>query len=210
MDRVLEFFVGLPPLLVYLVLGVGAALENVVPPIPADTFILLGGFLAAHGGPDAKLLFVVTWACNVGSALTVFALARRHSPGFFERGFGRHLLNPHQMERMGGFYARWGAAAIFVARFLPGLRAVVPASAGATGLGWWKVAPPMAIASAIWYGALVWLGTTAGTNLDRIRGWLDQANGVLLALALVVFGGAGAWWWRTRRAPEPTHSDGLP
>ena len=81
MERVLAFFLGLPPLLLYLVLGVGAALENVVPPIPADTFVLLGGFLAARGGPDPWLVFLATWGGNVGSALLVYRLARRHGPG---------------------------------------------------------------------------------------------------------------------------------
>lgn len=200
MDRVLSFLVGLPPLLVYAVLGAGAALENVIPPIPADTFVLLGGFLSARGGPDPVLVFLVTWACNVGSALAVFALARRHGPTFFQGAIGRRLLNPWQMDRMARFYARWGPAAIFCARFLPGLRAVVPPSAGATGLPWWKAAPPMVLASGIWYGGLVWLGAAAGGNLDRLSGWLARANGVLLLVAALVVGAAGAWWWRTRRS----------
>jgi membrane protein DedA with SNARE-associated domain len=201
MDRVIAFFLGLPSLLIYVVLGAGAALENVVPPIPADTFVLLGGFLAARGGPDPWLVFVVTWCANVASALFVFWIGRAHGPRFFAHGFGRHLLNPHQAERMRRFYARWGLPAIFFARFLPGLRAVVPGTAGVSRMSWWKVAPPMAIASGIWYGALVWLGFTAGANLERIRGLLDRVNLGLLVVALLVFGAAGVWWWRTRRPP---------
>src|SRR5262245_10581577 len=98
MDRVLDFFLGLPSLLVYVVLGVGAGLENTIPPIPADTFVLLGGFLAARGGPNPWLVFVATWAANVASALAVFWLGRTQGPRFFERGLGRHLLNPQQAE----------------------------------------------------------------------------------------------------------------
>ena len=52
LDAVLSFFMGLPPLLIYLVLGAASALENIVPPIPADTFVLLGGFLSALGDLD--------------------------------------------------------------------------------------------------------------------------------------------------------------
>lgn len=203
MERVLDFFLALPPLLVYLVLGLGAALENVIPPIPADTFVLLGGFLAARGGLNPWLVFLATWGANVGSALLVYWLACEHGARLFERGIGRHLLNAHQAERMGRFYARWGVPAIFFARFLPGLRAVVPATAGVIRLGPWRVAPPVALASALWYGAIVWLGVTAGGNLDRIRGWLALVNGGLLLIALVIFAAAGVWWWRTRRLPDP-------
>ena len=198
MDRVLDFFLRLPPLLVYLAIGVGASLENVVPPIPADTFVLLGGFLAARGGPNAWVVFLVTWGGNVASALVVYWLGRTRGPRFFEHGFGRHMLNAHQAERMRGFYAKWGVPAIFLARFLPGLRAVVPGTAGVSKLGWWRVAPPLAIASGIWYGALVWLGLTAGNNLERVRALLDRVNLWLLVAALAIFAAAGVWWWRTR------------
>jgi membrane protein DedA with SNARE-associated domain len=198
MDRVLGFLLALPPLLVYVALGAGAALENIVPPVPADTFVLLGGFLAARGGPDPVLVFLATWGANVGSALWVFRIGLTHGPRFFEHGFGRHLLNPHQAERMRRFYARWGLPAIFLARFLPGLRAVVPGTAGLARLSWWQVAPPMAIASGIWYGALVWLGLTAGNNLDRIEALLDRVNLGLSLVALAIFAAAGVWWWKTR------------
>jgi hypothetical protein len=48
-DAVLEWLADLPPVLIYLVIGIGAAVENVFPPVPADTFVLLGAFLAASG-----------------------------------------------------------------------------------------------------------------------------------------------------------------
>jgi membrane protein DedA with SNARE-associated domain len=201
MDRVLAFFLDLPAWLLYALLGAGAALENIVPPVPADTFVLLGGFLAARGGPDAVTVFLVIWGANVASALFVFWIGLTHGPRYFEHGFGRHLLNPHQAERMRRFYARWGLPAIFLARFLPGLRAVVPGTAGLARMSWWKVAPPMAIASAIWYGGLVWLGVTAGSNLGRIKELLDRVNFWLLLVALAIFASIGVWWWRTRHPP---------
>jgi membrane protein DedA with SNARE-associated domain len=199
LDAVLSFFVGLPPFLIYLVLGAGSALENIVPPIPADAFVLGGGFLSALGGLDAPLVFLVTWSTNVLSALAVYQISRAHGPSFFQHGWGRHLLNHHQMERLRLFHEEWGVVAIFLTRFLPGLRAMAPAVAGVSRLGWWRVAPPVAVASAIWYGALVWLGSTAGTHLDEIKERVDQANLMLLGIALVLFCCAGLWWWRSRR-----------
>jgi membrane protein DedA with SNARE-associated domain len=61
------------------------------------------------------------------------------------------------------------------------------------------VAVPLALASAIWYGALVWVGATAGRNLDTLMTWLDKLNLVLLGVAVVLFGGIFWWWWRSRR-----------
>jgi membrane protein DedA with SNARE-associated domain len=208
MDRVIGFFLGLPSLLVYIVLGLGASLENIIPPIPADTFVVLGGFLAAQGGLDPWLVFLATWGGNVASALFVYWLGFTRGPRFFQHGFGTRLLNAHQAERMRAFYARWGVPAIFLARFLPGLRAVVPGTAGVSRLRWWSVAPPLAIASAIWYGALVWLGLTAGRNLERVQALLDRVNLWLLLVALAIGAAAGTWWWRTRHAHAAPSGEG--
>ncbi len=206
MEEILAFLGGLTPTLVLVILGVGAALENVVPPIPADTFVLLGGFVAGTGGVDAWTAFGVVWAANVGSALAVYWAGHRYGPSFFREGWGRRLLAEHQVQRVRTFYRRWGLPAIFLSRFLPGFRAVVPAFAGVSGLAFLPVAVPVATASAIWYGILVWLGATAGRNLDVIVGWVEGTNLALLAVALVLLAGLVAWWWRTRpgnrRAPD--------
>ena len=200
MTRILALLTGLPPLLVYVLLGAGAALENLVPPVPADTFVLLGGFLAARGAADPWLVWVVTWAFNVGSALLVYWMGHRYGRTFFEVGMGRHVLNQHQMERMRHFYSRFGVAAVFFTRFLPGLRAVVPAFAGVSHQRFLPVALPVALASALWYGALVWLGVLAGRNLERIVGWVGHANRALLAVAVVLVAAVVWWWVHSRRA----------
>jgi membrane protein DedA with SNARE-associated domain len=196
---VLAFLGRLPAALIYAVLGVGAALENLVPPVPADTFVLLGGFLAARGRADVWLVWAVTWSFNVGSALLVYWIGHRHGRTFFEHGLGRHVLNEHQLERMQHFYRRFGPFAIFLTRFLPGLRAVVPAFAGVSHQRFLPVAIPVAAASALWYGAVVWLGATAGRNLEAILRTLEETNLVLLGVAALLGGGVAWWWVRTRR-----------
>ena len=64
MNTILSFLGGQGPFLLYSLLGIGSALENFFPPIPADTFVLLGAFLAAGGRADAWTVFLVTWLAN--------------------------------------------------------------------------------------------------------------------------------------------------
>jgi len=201
-SELLEWMIGVPGPVLYLVLGAGAAIENVVPAVPADTFVALGGLLSALGDVSARGIFLATWVCNVGSALVVYRLAYRHGRGFFADGFGRHVLRPHQMQRMERFYARWGTPAIFFTRFLPGVRSVVPVFAGVTLQGWLPVGLPIAVASAIWYGALIWLGSWAGQNLDLLAALLARLNSALGIIAALVAAAALTWWWRSRRPPE--------
>ncbi len=203
MEGILQFFEALPPGLLYGVLALGAAFENIFPPLPADTFVLLGGFLSSAGVGDPRWVFVWTWLANVGSALLVYRLGHVYGRPFFEHGWGRRLLNERQLDLLGQFYGRWGVFAIFFTRFLPGFRAVVPAFAGVTHRRFGEVVLPLALASAIWYGVLVWLGAVTEQNLDTILRVLSNANTALLIAALVLLGLVGWAWWRTRHEHRP-------
>jgi len=187
-----------PPVVVYVTLGLGAALENIVPAVPADTFVALGGLLSTLGDLDVRWIFVATWSLNTASAMLMYRVGWIHGRPFFERGWGQRVLKPHQMDRMVRFYDRWGTWAIFLTRFLPGLRAVVPIFAGVTQQRPLFVVAPIASASAIWYGALIWIGVATGHNLDTLRAVLSRTSGILAAVAAVVFFFAARWWWRTR------------
>lgn len=204
LQDLLGFLDGLHPVVVYGVLGVGAALENVVPPVPADTFVLLGGFLAGRERADGWTVFAVTWLANVVSALAVYAAGLRYGRSFFAEGVGRYVLHEGQLRRIRAFYDRWGLAAIFFTRFLPGLRAVVPAFAGVSHQRFLPVAAPLVLASAIWYGMLVWLGATAGRNIETIWRWVQGTNRVLVVLAALLASGAFVWWYRTRHPAAPS------
>jgi membrane protein DedA with SNARE-associated domain len=202
MHRFLELLGGLPPALIYVVLGAGAAVENVFPPIPADTFVLVGAFLAERGSANVWAVFVVTWLSNVASALAVYALARRYGNGFFETSTGRRLLRPRQMDRIARFYRRWGTPAILISRFLPAFRSIVPVFAGIVRLQPLRVALPLAVASGLWYGALVVAGRFAERNFGAIVRVFNNTSAVLLVVAVLLLGAVGIWWWRTRHDDE--------
>jgi membrane protein DedA with SNARE-associated domain len=198
--QLLGLFEGLPSWLAYLVLGMGSALENVFPPVPADTFVILGAFLAARGGlVSAPTVFWVTWVANSVAAGAVYGAGRRYGESFFGSGVGRYLLNPHQMERMRGFYDRWGLWAIFFTRFLPGVRAVVPVFAGVTRQAAPRVLLPIVVASGIWHAFLVVAGVGAGQNLEAVVARVRGLNGWLIGFALLVTMAVAVWWIRTRR-----------
>ena len=201
MDGAVDLLAGLPPSLVYPLLAAGAVVENVLPVLPADTLIVVGGFVAALGRVDVVPVFLTVWLFNVAGAAAVYLLGLRYGRAFFHSGAGRRLVPHGGMRRMESFYRRWGVAAIFVARFLPGFRALVPVFAGVAGVGAFRVVPPMLAASALWYGALVRLGYLAGDNLDAVMDSFARANrGLLAASALLAVALAVGWWRFKRRA----------
>ena len=172
-----------------------------IPPVPADTFVLFGAFLAAAGRANPWAVFFVTWFANVGSALAVYGFARRHGTRFFRSRVGHWLLHPRQLEQIGRFYARWGVPAIFFSRFLPGLRAMVPVFGGVAHVPLSRLAPPLAVASGLWYGFLVYAGAAAGRNWEQILEASERYGRVGLWVAIPLLALIAWWWWRSRRAP---------
>lgn len=195
---VFDWLVAAPDAVFLLTLGVAAGVENVVPPIPADVVVLVGSVLATQAGAHLGLLFLAVWIGNVVGALLVYGVGRRYGFAFFQGRLGRLLLRPEQIATVGVFYRRFGFPVIFLSRFLPMFRAIVPVFAGVSGVGFLKTAIPIATASALWYGGLVYIGATAGKNwevliegLESVSGWLWLA--ALLAAVPVL------WWWRGTR-----------
>jgi membrane protein DedA with SNARE-associated domain len=199
LDALLERLAELPALATYLVLAAGAAIENVFPPIPADTVVLFGAFLAGTGQANPWLVLLATWVANVAGAVGVYFVAARYGLRLFTDGPGRYLLNQGQLARIARFYGRWGAPALFFSRFLPGVRALVPVFAGVSGLRPPYVIAPIAAASLLWYGALVWLGAGTGDNWDEVRALMGRVDAPLAWVTGTVVLLLALWWIRTRR-----------
>lgn len=199
LDRWLQALADLPPTVTYLSIGLGAGFENLIPAIPADTFILFGAFLAANGRASVSTVFLVTWLSNVATAILVYWLARWYGARFFRTRIGSALLRPAQLEQIAVFYAHWGVPAIFVGRFLPGFRALIPVFAGISRVRARRVVPPVALASGLWYGIVVYAGAIAGQNWRAILGVLEAWGDVLLVVALLLGLLVAYWWWRSRR-----------
>jgi membrane protein DedA with SNARE-associated domain len=180
----------------YALIGVLAALENVLPIVPADTVVALGAFLAGRGVLDAWVVFGVTASANVASTMAVYALARRYGAAFFRSPLGRRLFPESVLAHIQRAYQRHGTYGLFLSRLLPVWRAVVPPFAGAVGLSPWRAIPPLALASTLWYGVLTWLVVRLGQDLDHVLRLLQGANRVLGGVALVASVTVAALVWR--------------
>lgn len=187
-ESLLDRLLGLPDTAVYVLIGALAAVENVFPPMPADTAVAIGAFLSHHGSVLARTVFLVTWSCNVVGATAVYLAGRALGRHFFTGRVGRQLLQPARLERLEKMYARHGTWGIFLSRFLPGVRAVVPAFAGVARLDVLRAVLPMAAASGIWYGTLTLVVARAAGEIEDVARIVAGLNWTFLALALAVVG----------------------
>ncbi|HJU90606.1 MAG TPA: DedA family protein [Gemmatimonadaceae bacterium] len=196
-EQLFDWLTGLPPIALYVALAITAAIENFFPPVPADTVVAFGSFLAARGEATVFGAFLSTWIGNVGGAMAVYALGRKYGTAWLEKRLSR-FGGPGREKRLEALYARWGLGAIFLSRFLPGVRAIVPPFAGAFGVRPVPVALAIGIASALWYGLVTYLAYRVGADWET----LTQSIGSLTTYAAMIAGAVAAFAfvvWLVRR-----------
>lgn len=203
LDSLVLWLADLPPVALYTVIAVLAAIENIFPPFPADTAIALGAFLSHRGVTDATTVFIVTLVANLAGAMGMYWLAARHSSALFHSTLAKNLLSEDGLTKVRREYQRFGLVGLFIGRLLPGFRAVVAPFAGLIHVGPWRAFVPMALASALWYGAIVYGAAALGERWDQVVVVLGGVNRVAGIAAAVLFIWLVIWgrkrWQRVRR-----------
>ncbi|MFZ5747966.1 MAG: DedA family protein [Pseudomonadota bacterium] len=169
-------------------------LENVVPPIPSELIMGLGGIAVARGDMAlAPLLIAATFGTVLGNVFW-YEIGRRMGVArlrpIVDR-WGRWLtLDWREIERLEGYFERRGGAVVFVFRMLPTFRTMISLPAGLLAMPRWKFLLWTAAGSAIWNTVLAGAGMYLGqrfADLDRVVG----PAAVVLIAAFV------AWYfWR--------------
>ena len=199
MQGMFDWLLGLPAAALYVALALTAALENFFPPLPSDTVVAFGAFVAARGHGTAAGAFLSTWIGNVAGAMIMYALGRRFGASRLER----KLLGAESEaaeRRLEALYGRYGMGALFVSRFLPMVRAIVPPFAGALRIPALRVTLAIGTASALWYGLLTYAGFTVGTDWHQMLPIIKEYGTVTGAIAVaLVVAGFGIWWMRRSR-----------
>ena len=199
-QSILDWLVSLPASAFYIVLGVVAAIENFIPPFPADVVVAFGAFLAAKGH-RGSLTFVAfsIWLGNVIGAMVVYGLARRYGAERLEQRLaGKHAESWDK--RLHALFDRYGSLAVFFGRFVPGVRALVPAVAGAVRSPVFSTMLLIGLASAIWYGGITYIAYRVGSSWEVLRDTIGQYSTVVgIVGAVVLVAGVVIWQLRRRR-----------
>jgi membrane protein DedA with SNARE-associated domain len=120
---------------------------------PGETAIVLGGVVAAQGDISLPLVLLVAWLAAAAGDFASFLLGRRLGRRFLlTRGPSLGVTVP-RLQQVDQFYARHGAKAILIGRFIGLVRAVSPFLAGASGLRTRAFLPWSLLGTAVWASA---------------------------------------------------------
>jgi membrane protein DedA with SNARE-associated domain len=186
MSPAIEWLLDQPAPLVFLLLALMAATENVFPPVPADVAAALGAFWAAENGRSPWLLGFVCFAANQVSAMAVYFWARARGEAVLTSPLFASLLPAEDREPIRRRVEAWGAWGVFLSRFMPGLRAAVLPFAAIYGLSPARALLPAAVASLLWYALLTAAGASLGLAYKEVATLVNRSTGFLGAVALAV------------------------
>ena len=159
-------------------------LGNVGLPVPEESILVLSGYLAWRG--DLKLALVIAVGIIAAAAGDIigFWIGRRYGHAALDRYRQSMLVRPERLESVTRFLNRYGAFAVFAARFIPGLRFMAGPLAGAAG-----VRPSVFVAANL-LGAVVYvphavgigfgLGYGVGEYAERLRHVFGRVETIVL------------------------------
>jgi membrane protein DedA with SNARE-associated domain len=156
-------------------------------PIPSELIMPFSGYLVYMGRFDLFLVVLAgTVGCNIGSAIAYWIGAKGGRP-LVER-YGRWvLMSNHDLDRMTGFFEKYGSIAILIGRMLPIVQTFVAFPAGIAKMARLRFHIYTTAGSLIWYFCLAWTGRKLGEawNTDpRLHEWFHRFHLVVeLALA---------------------------
>lgn len=161
-------------------------IESLGVPVPGETALLVGVFLATQGRLSVVAVAAVGWIGAVLGDNTGYLIGRRWGRRLVNLpGIGR-FYSPARMERAESFFERRGWVAVFVGRFVALLRIFAGPLAGMHRMPWPAFVAANAAGGAVWVAVIVTIGVLVGSNLDNAVGLVGKAGYLGLAGVLVL------------------------
>lgn len=166
--------------------------------IPGETFVLLGGFLAAQGKLDWGDL--MTWVCAgaiLGDSIGYEVGKRVGRAGLLRIGRWVRLREDH-LRGVEEFFHRHGGKAVVLARFTALLRALMPFVAGSSRMRYRRFLLFNATGGIVWGAGVVLVGYLAGASWRVVGHWIGQAAGIVGVFFVLVIVLGWVWRWLVR------------
>lgn len=181
----------------YWAVAVMLLLESAGLPLPGETILLLASFLAysEHELRFPWIIAVGTLATAVGGELG-FAMGRHGGRPLIERYRQVFGVSTESVARGDRLFERYGAATVFLARFIFGMRVLASLLAGALHMPWRKFVLFNFLGAAVWVTAICGAGYLFGGHWGRLVHDLKRFD---LAVTILIVAAVMLWWWRSRK-----------
>jgi membrane-associated protein len=150
----------------------------VTPFLPGDSLLFAAGTFAGAGSLNIAVILALLWLAGIIGDGVNYGIGR-----FFGARVSRYI-RPAYIEKTHGFYAKYGAKTIVIARFVPIVRTIAPFVAGVAKMDYRVFTMFNIIGSTLWVGVLVGGGYLFG-NIPIIRDNFSIAILIIIVVSIL-------------------------
>jgi membrane-associated protein len=198
---ILRFVMGLLLNHGYLVIFIGAALDNFGLPASGDIVLFAGGWFSNLGLAELPPVMLSGLAGALVSDNAVYWVGRKGGRPLVNRILKMRLLhfliNEKSLEKVERYFDSHGGKTVFVGRFGPGLRSMTPLFAGVTRMKYYRFLPYNFSAAVVWAVAYTLVGYAFGSYWSDLLAIAKSFGFGVVALVILVL---IAYVLRRRRA----------
>ena len=175
----------------YLTICLAMFLENIIPPIPSEIIMPLGGFFVYQ--QKLNFYILVFWGLlgTILGSLPWYYLGRlvneKRLSNFLDKK-GKYLgISSNDLIKSKRWFDKYGVSLVFWGRLVPGIRTLISVPAGIELMPLRKFLLWTTFGSLIWVALLTYSGYLFGENYPIIQTYLDQIKYVVKPILILIF-----------------------
>ena len=175
----------------YLTICLAMFLENIIPPIPSEIIMPLGGFFVYQ--QKLNFYFLVFWGLfgTILGSLPWYYLGRlvneKRLSNFLDKR-GKYLgISSNDLIKSRRWFEKYGVSLVFWGRLVPGIRTLISVPAGIELMPVRKFLIWTTFGSFIWVVLLTYAGFVFGENYPIIEAYLDQIKFFVKPILILIF-----------------------
>ena len=175
----------------YLAICLAMFLENIIPPIPSEIIMPLGGFFVYQ--QKLNFYILVFWGLlgTILGSLPWYFLGRsvneKRLSNFLDKK-GKFLgISSNDLSKSKLWFDKYGVPLVFWGRLVPGIRTLISVPAGIELMPLRKFLIWTTFGSLIWVAILTYAGYLFGENYPIIETYLDQIKYVVKPILIFIF-----------------------
>jgi membrane protein DedA with SNARE-associated domain len=189
--HVQDWLDGIPPVAVYLMVGLVVGLESLGIPLPGEIVLMTAALMSSQGNANPWLVGISAIIGAVGGDSIGYAIGRRGGKPLLEklgRRFPSHF-SPGHVATAERSFQRWGMWAVFFGRFVALLRIFAGPLAGVLRMPYGRFLTANALGGVVWAGGITaviyYVGQVAEPWLKRF-GYVGLGVAVLFGIGSLV------------------------
>ena len=178
------------PYIAYLVISFAMFLENLIPPIPSEIIMPLGGFFVYKGDLNFYILIISGLIGTVVGALPWYFLGKllneKKLSNFIDRKGKFVGISLKDLDKSRLWFDKYGVLLVFWGRLIPGIRTLISVPAGIELMPLNKFLIWTSLGSLIWVIFLTSAGYLFGENYEIIGLYIDNFKIILKPIFVIL------------------------